>query len=113
MAQSEHVRDQAQHLILEVIQDCLSSEPAPSLHAQWTERISATGVAKLHERFPSLKFILTSTLLERTKGGLDMASAAHWDPSCDFVFNIRFENKHVICIVSITVIGCITPINQS
>jgi hypothetical protein len=56
------------------------------------------------------KFVVQTSIIEKHRKddssvGLHMSTAAAWDASQDITFNVRWENKSVLVVVSVVAIA--------
>jgi hypothetical protein len=94
-------------LVLAAITSVLQ-DPSAAATPEATSRISQATATKLHAAFPTSKIVCQTLLLpaERGGSGLTMSTTAVWDTSSDTTFNVRWENKEWLCIVSVVAVAC-------
>lgn len=69
--------------------------------SKWTTLVMEKGLNYLMNTFKGYKFILTSTFVEKTGGGLNTTSTCFWDDSTDESCLVRWENKSMAVIIQV------------
>ena len=105
---AEVVRSHLEPLVTPLVSSAATpGDGLPVDRAEITRRVSATGVTKLGEEFPTHRWVMT-TIIQDTpsqKGSLDVSSAAVWDAAKDGVFNFQFDGRTLSCIVVVVAMG--------
>lgn len=58
-------------------------------------------LAKLTAQDKAFKYLVTCTLMQKTGAGLHAATSCYWDASTDGSCTVKWENKTMICAVSV------------
>ena len=73
-------------------------------------KLSAQVIEKLQKAFPEMthKFVVQSIIVPQPSPGsvgLSMSSATFWDTARDCTFNVKWENKERLVVVSVTAVS--------
>lgn len=103
------MEESATPLILAVISSIVQGHESKQIdahHGDISRRISGLSAERLRESYPATKFVVQTLLTpSHFNLGLAMSSAAVWDTSRDCTFNVKWESKELIVIVSVVAIS--------
>ncbi|XP_051746893.1 dynein light chain Tctex-type 1 [Ctenopharyngodon idella] len=69
--------------------------------SQWTSSVVEQCLAQLSKLGKPFKYIVTCIIMQKNGAGLQSASSCFWDNTTDGSCTVRWENKHLYCIVSV------------
>ena len=101
---NKFVADDASVLIQETIEQVLggSSFQSSKIDA-WTNQVIEQTLARLTGLDKAFKYLTTCAIMQKTGAGLHAATSCYWDASTDGSCTVKWENKTMIC--SVTVFG--------
>lgn len=74
--------------------------------AQWNQTAIERIIAELVKTNRPYKYIVTSSLMQTANGtGLNVSNVSYWNKSTDTVHVYRWENKHMLAVVHVFIIG--------
>lgn len=97
--------EEVNHLAKEVIELTIGNEPY--MHSDvpvWSESIVEKIVQQLVSHSSTFKYIVNCAIVQKNGAGLNTATRSYWDSLNDRVYTIRWENKHLHCIVYVFVL---------
>ncbi|CAG0887001.1 unnamed protein product [Cyprideis torosa] len=68
---------------------------------QWTNSVTEKVLQQLAKLQKPFKYVVTCVIIQKTGGGVHTASTCFWDPTTDGVCNVRWDNKTMLCLVSV------------
>ncbi len=67
----------------------------------WTNNITSEIVGRLKEASPNFKYIVTCAIMQKSDGGLHVASTCYWSTSTDGNCALKWENETMYCIINV------------
>ena len=99
---NKFIADDVQTLVTETIENVLGgSTYQTSKIDSWTNLVMETTLAKLTGLDKAFKYLVTCTLMQKTGAGLHGATSCYWDASTDGSCTIKWENKTMVCAVTV------------
>lgn len=100
--ENKFVADDVSTLIQETIEQILggSSYQSSKIDA-WSNQVIEQSLAKLTAQDKAFKYLVTATLMQKMGAGLHAATSCYWDASTDGSCTVKWENKTMICAVSV------------
>lgn len=96
------VVDEVSNIVKESIEQAIGqSTYAHNKVSQWTSTIIEQCLNQLTKLGKPFKYIVTCVIMQKNGAGLHTASSCYWDNSTDGSCTVRWENKHMYCIVSV------------
>jgi hypothetical protein len=95
---SEFARTTAVEVMVSVLE---SKKYAPAKTTEWNDAIGSRVITLLKDASPNFKYIVSTTLVQKTGSGLHFDMVACWDSSTDGAINAKYESDYIICICSI------------
>lgn len=100
--ENKFVADDVSTLVQETIEQILggSSYQSSKIDA-WTNSVIEQVLARLTALDKAFKYMVSATLQQKTGAGLHAATSCYWDASTDGSCTIKWENKTMICAVTV------------
>ena len=77
---------------------------------EWCQKVVSSVLKKLVEANKSqdfqYKYVVNTTILERTGAGLHSTSSCLWDKSSDGSASVQWNNDHMFCVTSVWALRC-------
>ncbi|XP_061590756.1 dynein light chain Tctex-type 1-like [Cololabis saira] len=68
---------------------------------QWTASVMEQSLSQLNKLGKPFKYIVNCIIMQKSGAGLQIENACFWDNSADGSCTVRWENKTMICIVTV------------
>ncbi len=95
---SEFARATAVEVMVSTLE---SKRYTPGKTGDWIDAIGNRVVSQLREMSPNFKYIVSSTILQKTGAGLHVEMVSCWDSQTDGAISAKYESDTLICICSI------------
>lgn len=100
--QSQFVVDEVSTIIKEAIEETIGGNVYQQSKVNlWVSQVVDLCINRLTKLNKPYKYIVTSTIMQKTGAGLHTASTCYWDNNNDGSCTVRWENKTMYCIVSV------------
>lgn len=97
--------EEVNHITKEVIETTIGSEPYKHSDVPvWSETIVEKVVQQLVSQNSAFKYIVNCAIVQKNGAGLNTATRSYWDSLQDREFTIRWENKHLHCLVYVFIL---------
>ena len=94
--------EEVNRIAKEMVEKCIGNETYKhSDVAAWSNSIVDNVVQKLVAHDPAFKYIVSCVIVQKNGAGLNTATSCYWDNIQDRYFTIRWDNKHLHCIVHV------------
>eukprot|EP00919_Chromeraceae_sp_WS-2016_P076721 GHVR01181387.1.p1 GENE.GHVR01181387.1~~GHVR01181387.1.p1 ORF type:complete len:113 (+),score=18.88 GHVR01181387.1:89-427(+) len=96
------IKEPANKILKNTVESVLSTATYNPKEVQtWVDALTQGIVEKLQELNSSFKYIVSSVILQRSNSGFHCSSTCFWDFVSDGSLTFRWENKTMICIVTV------------
>jgi Tol biopolymer transport system component len=98
----EEVKRSIEHIISDTVQE---ESYVHAKGSKWTEKINEEVLTKLTAASQSYKYIVSTSILQKSRDGSYSSYACHWDTSKDVSFVVPWNQNDVNVIVTVFVIS--------
>lgn len=89
-----------------VIENIIANEPYKHSDVKgWNDSIVEQITERLIENSSSYKYIVSCMIVQKNGAGISTTVRCYWNNNSDKFINVRWENKHLHCIVHIYVVS--------
>ncbi|KAI2799159.1 Dynein light chain Tctex-type [Blomia tropicalis] len=67
----------------------------------WTDTIVDNVIKQLVNFDSNYKYVCTCTIIQKNGAGLSTATRCYWNNQLDCFYNVRWDNKHLHCLMQI------------
>lgn len=94
--------DEINKITKEVIESIINNESYKhSYVGGWNDTIVDRVIQQLISNDSSYKYIVTCAIFQKNGAGLSTKTECYWNNAQDKFYNIRWENKHLHCMVHV------------
>ncbi|KTF81972.1 hypothetical protein cypCar_00045612 [Cyprinus carpio] len=96
------VVDEVSSIVKESLEAVIGRNPYEQKRVnQWVSSVVEQCLGQLSKLSKPFKYIVTCIIMQKNGAGLQSASSCFWDNTTDGSCTVRWENKHLYCIVSV------------
>jgi len=102
------VKEEANGIVTETVNEVVGVSSGdkevaydPKQVQAWIERINTGTLDKLQKLTQSFKFIVSTTVVQKTGAGIHVSSTCFWEQATDGNLTFRWENKSMYVIIQV------------